>query len=85
MVTIETRWIGPTNTKGSRIIAQRCDWKRGDPRAIVSADHALSHEAAHDEAARKLCQDLGWTGEFVRGSRAGGYVYVWESEPRVTF
>lgn len=78
MKTIETRYIGPSNTKGSRIVATDC----GDHRIYVPFDHAA--RCAHDVAMKALCLKLGWHGEFVKGSTKTGFVYVWANDERVT-
>ena len=74
MQAIETRYIGPSNVKGARIVA-RCDAKR----IIVGWDHSLNSEDNHRAAARKLILQLGWHGRWVSGaipSLPSGYVHV---------
>lgn len=81
MKTIETRYIGPTNTKGSRIVATDC----GDHRVYTGVDNSLSVDRAHDEAARKLCRKLGWKETvWIKGSTKAGHVYVMSVDERVT-
>jgi hypothetical protein len=63
MQAIETRWLGPTDTKGSRIVA-RCDARR----LVVSWDHGQSQEQNHRDAARKLIRELGWFGAWSIGT-----------------
>ena len=73
MQAIETEYRGPTNTRGSRIIARA---QAG--RISVPYDHALSVEANHDAAARALVAEWGWFGTWIRGGAANGRgnVYV---------
>jgi len=55
MQAIRTRYIGPTNTRGSRIQA-KCEAKT----IYVSYDHALNIDGNHAAACRKLAESLGW-------------------------
>ena len=68
---IKTRYCGPTNTKGARIIATS-----GDCRAVVSCPHELSGEHAHKPAVEALCHKLGWNGRLVCGATPTGYVWT---------
>lgn len=70
---ITTKWLAPTNTKGSRIkattgsgIGKTYDW-----------DHGLSVECNHTQAALALAEDLGWDGVWVGGgANDSGFCYV---------
>jgi len=55
MQAIQTKYMGPTNTRGSRIKATA---EAGS--ITVGYDHALSSEGNHNAAARALCEKLGW-------------------------
>ena len=55
MKAIQTVYHGPTDTRGSRIIAS-CDGGK----VICSYDSALEKEHNHREAAQKLCIKMGW-------------------------
>lgn len=68
---IETRYLGPTNTKGGRIKATA--WAGS---VTIGYDHALSTEGAHKAAADALIAKLGWTGAFAQGGNAKGTGYV---------
>lgn len=70
---IETRYLGPTNTKGGRIKATA--WAGS---ITVPYDHALSPEKNHAKAAFALIADMGWDGTFAQGGNAkgNGYVFV---------
>jgi hypothetical protein len=59
---ITTKYIGPTNYRGSRIKA-RC--KAGS--VTVPWDYAISPNANHIAAARALCVKLQWPYEFDSG------------------
>ena len=70
---IETRYLGPTNTKGSRIKATAAAGS-----VTVPYDYALSTEEAHAIAAYTLVTKLGWTGTFAQGGnvKGDGYYFV---------
>jgi hypothetical protein len=77
MQAIETRYIGPTDFRGSRIKAV-CE--AGS--LTVAYDDALDSTENHDAAARRLIFRLGWDdakrGAWYRGAtlNSRGYVYV---------
>jgi len=71
---IETKYHGPTNSRGSRISARS---QAG--RIFVHYDHALSIEANHHAACLALATKLGWTGRWVGGARADGCGNVYTS------
>ena len=80
MQSIETRFLGPTNSRGSRYKATA---EAGS--ITVSADYRLGCEQNHERAARMLIDKLGWWHDSERGDRYGdwygggtktGYVYV---------
>lgn len=83
MPTIFTKYVGPSNTKGSRIIATASG---NNFRAIVSYNSALSSEDAHIEGVKALCSKLNWHGELIGGHTKDGMVFVFVdgSSPRVT-
>ena len=67
MQAITTRYLVPSNFKGSRIKAFNADKKA----ATLSYDHALNSEENHAKAARALCDKMNWKGELVGGYLAG--------------
>ena len=76
MKAITTKYVGPGNVRGARIIADDGDGNR----LIVPYDHASS--TPHDDAAIALCRRMAWTGTLTRGTlmrggREVGNVYVW--------
>ena len=75
MKAIETRYAGPTDTRGSRIIATDSDGNR----AVISYPHELSGEAVHRAAADALCTKMHWAGQMVGGCTKRGYVFVFTS------
>lgn len=74
MQTIRTKYHGPAGARGSRISATAS----GGKRCTVSYEHAFSLEGNHDQAARALCDRMGWAGKLCSGELAdGSRVYVW--------
>lgn len=75
MQAIETRYLGPTNTRGARIKATSAS---GISRT-VPYDHAENSEGAHWQAAKALAESLGWSGywaAFTVNSNARGFVFA---------
>jgi hypothetical protein len=89
MQAIKTKYIGPTDFKGSRVKAE-CDALT----IVVEWDDALDTEANHIAAAKQLCQRLaarnekaygknsgdGWLRPFLTGGlKNDGYAHVFTS------
>ena len=71
MKAIRTKYHGPTDTRGSRIVATA----EGGPkphRATVPYDHGSDNP--HRDAAVALCRKLGWTGTLCEGGLPDGSV-----------
>lgn len=70
---IVTKYIGPSNTRGSRIKATA--WAGS---VTVPYKSNLSSEKNHAEAARSLAAKYGWHGKFVGGGMPGtdGFSFV---------
>lgn len=73
MKAIRTKYSGPTNTRGSRIIATDEDGNR----ISVPYECEFNSERAHAQGALALCKKLGWKGTLTAGSLGTGYVFVW--------
>lgn len=73
MQTIETKYHGPTDTRGSRLSATASGCRK---RVWVSYDYALNSEGNHMAAAQKLMEVLDWTGQYVGGHTQTGMVFV---------
>lgn len=67
---IETKYHGPTNTRGSRISA-----RAGAGRIFVPYDHALDIYENHAAAARAFADRFQWGSEWVGGATADGYCF----------
>jgi len=70
MKTINCKYVGPTNTKPSRIIVSD-----GDNRSIVSINGQWSFEDNCKVAVDRFCRKLGWTGELIGGHTKDGMVF----------
>jgi hypothetical protein len=79
MKAIKTKYKGPTNYRGSRIIASDEDGNK----VTISYPYELSGEAVHRKAAEALCDKMQWTGKhgLIAGSLKNGYVFVFSSVP----
>ena len=72
MKAITTKYIGPTDHKGSRISASDSDGNR----VIVPYRSEWDSEDNHGHAALSLCRKMGWAGTLVCGHIKGGMVFV---------
>jgi hypothetical protein len=68
---IETKFYGPTNSSGSRIVAKA--WAGS---VKVHYNHALNADQNHLQAAKALADKMGWGGLWIGGGRAAGNGYV---------
>ena len=70
---ITTRYIGPTNTRGSRIKAYAAAGS-----VTLHRDDSLGIEANHAKAAKALADKFGWKGAYHIGGMPddSGYVFV---------
>ena len=69
---ITTKYVGPGNVRGARIIATTSSGIRH----IIGYPHELSEAAGHRRAAEELCEILGWDGVLVAGGMKQGYCFV---------
>ena len=79
MQAIETKYLGPTNTKGARIKASA--WADS---VTIPFEYGPGTDGAHDLAVIALATKLGWWGVWARGGKADctGNVYVCISRSR---
>ena len=63
MKAIRTRYVGPTNTRGSRIIATDGDGNK----VSIGYPHQLSSDNAHQLAAQSLMDKMKWPNKIVGG------------------
>jgi hypothetical protein len=62
MQAINTKYIGPTNTKGARILV-----KAQAGKMFVSWDYALNADENHVQAAYKFMNKMDWPNKIVSG------------------
>lgn len=75
MQAIITKYIGPTNTRGSRIKAVASDGS-----VTIGFDYANDHEWPYRKAAQALCNKLGWAFDHIPGGLHDGSI-VWVKLP----
>ena len=80
MQAINTKYLGPTNSRGSRIKATCAAGS-----VTIGYPHELSGQAAHRKAAEALVSKLGWIdphyGGLLGGQLANGdYAFVFNSQ-----
>ena len=68
---IETRYVGPTNTQGSRIIAIT----GSGIRRVYHWDYELNQIENHHAAAEKLRAELDWPAVVAGGSTVKGFAF----------
>lgn len=81
MIAIQTKYLGPTNYRGSRIKA----WTESGHSLTVDYPHERNQGAdAHSVAALALAKKLGWPGDLISGGTDKGYVFVFAHSERYT-
>ena len=80
-VAIETKFLGPTDTRGSRIKAfmRETPWRDDQPKSVtLGYRHDLNGPENHKAAAQELVKRIGFTevGRLVMGATDKGYVFV---------
>lgn len=77
---IWTKWLCPTNARGSRVkaIARIADSFGAEMSQTTSWNHSLNTEDNHARAAMALARKLNWHGLWVGGHRPdnAGYMFV---------
>lgn len=77
-VALQTRYIGPTNYRGSRVAVETMD-TRSDGKKIrryFEWNPAHNSEQNHRNAALAVAKELNWGGKWVAGGSVDGYVFV---------
>ena len=75
MKAIMTKYLGPTNVRGSRIKAYDVDRNS----VTIPYPHDLSGEDCHRKAAKELCNKMGWPGQLIGGATTDGYAFVFKA------
>lgn len=79
MKAIITKYIGPSNCRGSRIKATDTEHNQ----ITISYDDSLNSDQAHMKAAIALCGKMKWPANLIGGGVKDGYVFVFaDSTPR---
>jgi len=78
MQTISTKYYGPTNIRGSRIVAKTASGKRFTQDYL----HSLNADENHWLAAQGLARWLKWSGTMIQGSTEKGYVFVFANDTK---
>lgn len=81
MVAIETRYLGPTDTRGSRIVASidgHLDAQGRPSRVTIPYPHELDSADAHMAAALELADRMTWAGtvELYGAATRTGYTFA---------
>lgn len=81
MKAIETRYLGPTDRRGSRIVATA----EGGHRVVIGYDYSQGADGNHMRAAKALCAKLNWDTPLLGGHTQRGMVWVFRSalSPRI--
>ena len=72
MISIRTKYMGPTNYRSCRIKAED---GRGNT-VTMSRDYENEIEDDHKLAALSLCAEMGWPLEIKGGSYKGDYYWI---------
>ncbi len=73
MTSIITKFVGPTNYRGARIIADAGMGRR------VTVSYDYGSRDPHREAAIALCAKFDWHGQLVQGGMERGSAFVFLS------
>jgi len=76
MQTIHTKYIGPSNVRGSRVKATASSGRS----ITLHWDSSLDSDENHTAAAKALCDRLGWDGRWIGGGTKDGSVFVCADE-----
>lgn len=71
MQAIATKYLGPTNSRGSRVKATA-----GAGSVTIEWAHNLNADQNHDAACLALANKMGWQGDWIGGGTETGYLYV---------
>lgn len=75
MIAIQTKYLGPTNTRGSRIKATA----NGHSATVPYPYEKRVGAEAHSVAALALARKMGWGGTLISGGTDAGYVFVFST------
>ena len=75
MKAIQTKYLGPTNFRGTRIKATA-----GGNNITIPLDYDVDEEEAHRKAAIALCEKLNWPPKLLGGCLGGSWVWVFAKQ-----
>ena len=75
-IAIFTQYYGPTDHRGSRIKAFTVNGHK----LWTSFYAGGARDDAHNYAARRLCEKMGWSGPLLRANTNKGAVYIFTPE-----
>ena len=79
MIAITTRYLGPTDTKGARIVAETPNGHR----LVRSFDYAHFATSAHAAVACELARSLNWNPDtLIEGETKNGHVFVFANSQK---
>ena len=81
MQTITTKYLGPTDYKGSRFKATHSG---GFTSVTMSMDYGMEHAGNHTRVAFMLAEKLNWEGNYIGGHTKDGMVFV-DARPNHSF
>ena len=81
MQTITTKYLSPTDCKGSRFKATHTG---GVESVTISRNYAVEAEDNHRAAAHALAKKLNWQGSYIGGHTKDGMIWV-NSKPLYKF
>ena len=78
-VSIRTKYLGPTNYRGSRVRVWRGDSSyRDDPNSLeIGWDYSSEVSENHSAAVSAYVGRAGWDGQWMCGATESGCVAVW--------
>jgi len=80
MIAIITKYLSPTNTKGSRVKAiADGGFSLGAHTITIPFDHSLNQGQAHKKAAIALRDKMNWKGDLVGGGIKHGYAFCFKN------
>lgn len=80
MKAIITKYLPATSRTGSRYSAEDED---GNKVLISGESYACTHLDKHANAARALCEKMGWEGTLRGGSWQNGYAWVFQNSTMI--
>lgn len=78
MIAILTKYLGPTNYRGSRIAVTSGNGHR----LVVSWNDALDVDENHRAAAIALCRKMNWSGDLASGGLKDGAAHCFIPKDR---